>query len=1054
MMNNQYKQPFVEKLSNDNMSTSIVMGKDIRQSFWLKCLMVFFAGLMMFSNAYAQLTITGKVSDKDGQPLPGATVRIQNTNNGTVTDDSGAYKIEAQEGAVVLFEFSGYITSTITIGAQTQIDVTLQEDVQEEVVIVGYGELDKKAVTGNITSIKGSEIMQTTVPSFEAALQGKAAGVQVIQGSGMAGSASVIRIRGNASISAGSDPLYVVDGIPITQDYFLNGNRGAMNTNPLASLNPNDIESIDILKDASAAAIYGSRGANGVILITTKRGKKGKPVFEVGVKVGTSTPTQKVDMLNSSEFLQLFQEAYENDGGVGQAPLPYGRSWNDARNTNTDWWNLTTRAGLKQDYNFSVRQGGDKHNIYAGLSYSDNESYLVGNTYQRLSGRINADYVILGDMKKPMLKLGLSTSFSHGINRQVNGAWSGGIGNAMSQSLPIISPYNADGSFNRNQGPNPLLNQELFVWRNRENRSINSLAIDFTPIDNLVIRATGSMDYSDTQNDQYSPATLQNTTSILGTAYRFPSWVTNFNVNLTASYKYAINEKHKLDFLVGMEYQKSITNSYNRWEVSDIDGPLFKKTTTGANLQTFYQANADQVWSFMSYFGRVNYAYANKLFVNASLRVDASSRFGSNYRYGYFPSVGVGYLLSEEDFMKNLLGTTVSTIKLKVSYGLTGNANIENYARFGTFTPAGSQNPYNGQPTTYPIRLENPDLRWEVQQTIDGGIELGFLKDRITAELSFFRKTNSDVILSRRVQFSSGFGEYLQNLAEIRNQGIELAITSRNFVSKDNKGFSWTTEFNVSRFENKVISLGPTDPDQIQGGTNDTRVQEGQPVGINYLVRFSRVDSQTGLPVWLDKDGNETFNFSLNNRVFVGSVVPDAIGGITNTFRYKGFDLSVLVAFTIGGTIWDNSAKRQLGSGLMEQGSPWNMRREMLNRWTKPGDNAQYPRLTRNVSTYPGLPGFWDYNSTMFLYDATFARVRNLAFGYTFDGDAVKKFGLSSMRVYFVGTNLFTFTRYPGADPEITRDFENAQDRNMSPNVTYLTAPPERTFSLGVNIQF
>ena len=991
-------------------------------------------------------SVSGKVVDSgDGSGIPGVTVIEKGTGKGTITNADGNYTLPVGSNSVLLFSYIGFANQEVKVGSQTIIDVSMIADITtlSEVVVVGYGVQSKREVTGSISKVNGAELQNISVPSFEAALQGKAAGVQVIQGSGTAGAGSMIRIRGISSLSAGGDPLYVVDGIPITQDYFINGDRGAFNNNPLASINPNDIQSVEILKDASAAAIYGSRGANGVILITTKRGASGKPAFTFSTKFGMSNPARKVDLLSSEEWLQLRQEAWENDGNVGLAELPGGLTWEEARANDTDWIDLTTQTGIKHEYNLGMSQGNEKFSSYVGVSYSNNESFLEGNSYERLSGRVNFDYNILSN-----LKASLSTSLSQGFNNRVSGAWDGGLGAAISDALVIYPVRNDDGTYFTG-GNNPVRKQELNEWRTRENRSISTLALNYTPIDKLQLGLSGSLDYMDIQDDQFEPEAWTNTENI---ARRYPTWVTNYTISGTASYDYDLSDASKLKFLVGGEYQRSLTTKYNKIEAFGVSGPLFEDPVIPDRFDgdenplpnPVIESAADELWSFISYFTRINYAYKGKLFFKGSARVDGSSRFGKNNRYGFFPSLGAGYLISEEDWFPQ--STVINFLKLKASWGITGNADIPNYQRWGTFQrrEGTDGNPYNQEAIIFPVRLENPDLQWEVQRTYDLGFEIGLLDDRITAEVAYFDKNSTDVLIDRLVQASTGFERYFENIAEINNRGFEISIKSRNLTGN----FEWTTELNASRLRNKVIDVGATPPDAI-AGSGDTRVVEGLPVGVNFLNRFTRVDPTNGLPIFLDINGNETYEFNLDDRVPVGSVVPDWTGGITNSFKYKGFDLSVLFTFTIGGNLYDDSAKRQLGVV-----SDWNMRSEIADRWRQPGDIAQFPRLTIEPNTYGGLASFWNLNTTQFLYDATFGRIRNVTLGYTLPTDLTSRFKLNSARIYFNATNLLTFTKYPGADPEIVRDHNGRQGRNLSPNVTYLTAPQERAFSIGLNVSF
>lgn len=998
--------------------------------------------LFLFANAQEQVrsSIYGKVTDQTGEALIGVSVYIQGTTRGATTDPNGIYQLQNLDSGtyVLVFSYVGFKTETVSVSLKQkenkEINYKMTEDQQVlgESVVVGYGVQRKREITGAVTKLDAEQINDMPAPSFDAMLQGKAPGVQVVTGSGLAGSGSVIRIRGIASISAGGDPLYVIDGIPITQDYFLRGNSGAMNNNPLASMNPDDIESIEILKDAAATAIYGSRGANGVILVTTKRGKSGKIKFDFGTRIGVSTPTARPRMLNSTEYLQLYQEAWENDGNTGLARLPGGITWEQARKTNTDWVDQTIGVGLKQNYHFSVSQAKKKFTYYANVSYDDNGSYLIGNSYKRLSGRFNFDYQL-----SPNLKVGANLSMGHGRNDRVHAAWSGGLGEAMSTALPIYPIYNEDGTYFTG-GSNPVRVRDLLQWRTVEKRFINGAFLEWYPVKDLTLRVQGNYDYMDLTDYTYEPKELINTTHA-GIAKEYPNWVSNYNVLATANYRHKINNLNTLNYLIGSEYQRSVNNGRYR-EVSDMTGPLYN--TPGIDSNALITTNPKQVFAFLSWFGRVNYTYNNRYFAQVTARVDGSSRFGANNRFGFFPAVSAGWIISAEDFMRKF--KSVSFLKLRASLGRNGNANLPNYQRFGTYSPSSNQITYNGEGTTYPTRLENPNLRWETSTVVDASLQFGLFKDRITGELGVYAKNTKDVLAELAVPKSTGFSTYWDNVGAITNRGIEFGLTAHAI---DKKKFKWDIILNVARNYNKITSIGVYSEDAVSGGTNDTRIVVGSPVGTNYLVRFSRVDAATGKPVYFDKNGNETFTWSPDDRVPVGSVLPKAIGGITNTFRMGQWDLSMLWVFSVGNNIYASSDKRQLGVI-----TDWNMRPELFDRWRKPGDEATYPRLTLETATYgSGTP--W-INTTQWIYDGSYARLRNLSVAYNAPEKFYKKLHLASLRVQLIGTNLFTITKFPGLDPEIGRDFENATDRNMSVGITYLTAPQERTYNIAVNIGF
>ncbi|MDX5319763.1 MAG: TonB-dependent receptor [Bacteroidota bacterium] len=997
-------------------------------------------GLCLSGTRLQAQSVYGKVTDEKGDVLIGVSVYLEGTTSGASTDMNGIYKVDAKDSGTytLVFSYVGFITEKESVrlnkDQSLEVNKTMKEDKQvlSETVVVGYGVQRRREVTGAVTTLKAEEINDMPAPSFEAMLQGKAPGVQVIVGSGLAGSGSVVRIRGIASLSAGGDPLYVIDGIPVTQDYFLRGNSGAMNNNPLASMNPDDIASIQILKDAAATAIYGSRGSNGVILVTTKRGKSGKLKIDFGARTGVSLPTRKPDMLSGPEFLQLYQEAWENDGNVGLAKLPGGVTWEQASKTNTNWVDQMIGVGMKQNYYLSASKGNEKFSFYSNVSYDDNGSYLLGNSYQRLSGRFNFDYNLHKNFK-----IGANASLSRGQNNRVNAGWAGGLGAAMSTALPIYPIKNEDGTYFTG-GTNPVRVQDLFRWRTVENRAINGIFMEYYPIKNLTVRLQGSYDYMDITDRTYEPRELINS-SHAGTAREYPNWINNYNTVLTANYNWKFRRIHSVNILGGTEYQRSVYRS-RYTEATNMTGAFWDTEANDSFLTVFN--NPKQVSAFLSYFGRVNYSYNSKLFVQLAARVDGSSRFGANYRYGFFPAISGGWIISNEDFMRKY--RWVSFAKLRGSIGRNGNASIPNYQRFGTYSPPENQIKYNNEPTTYPTRLENPNLRWETSVVSDLSIELGFLKDRIQMEIGVYNKNTKDVLASLAVPKSTGFSNYWDNVGAIVNRGIEFSAT---FHAIDRKHFKWTIITNAARNYNKITSIGVYSEDAVSGGTNDTRVVVGSPVGTNFLVRFSHVDPQTGRPVYLDINGNPTMNWDPADRVPVGSVLPKAIGGLTNNFRFKQWEFSMLWVYTIGGNIYNSSGKRQVGVV-----TDWNMTPEIFDRWRQPGDQATYPRLTLQTSTYgSGTP--W-INTTLYLHDGTYARLRNLSVSYNAPEKFAKRLKLHGIRAQFIATNILTFTKYPGLDPEIARDFEDATDRNMSPNIVYLTPPQEMTFNIGLNLSF
>jgi TonB-dependent starch-binding outer membrane protein SusC len=1008
--------------------------------------------------AFAQ-TITGLVLDETKQPLIGAAVRVKGTTVGVTTNLDGKFKLENLNPGNINLELSfvGYINQnkTVKLAAGQTIDLTFSlapnTKLMDEFVVVGYGVQRRRDLTGSVVTLSGKDITEVPTPSFENGLQGKASGLQVITGSGAAGSASTVRIRGVASVSAGGDPLYVVDGIPITQDYFLSGNTFGMNNNPLAAINPNDIESVEVLKDAAATGIYGSRGSNGVILITTKRGKKKGFHMDFSTRQGVSTPTALPNMMNSSEYLQMYEEAWVNDGRLGTPVLPGNISWDDAKNTNTDWVKEVIGVGYQQNYDLGLSHAGDKHNIYAGFSHQNDQSYMVGNSYLRNSGRLNADF-----MPKKWAKISISTSLSEGVNNRLPQGYSGGLGAAMSQALPIYPIYyendvlDDDGNVTHKAGDyffpsndinrNPVAARELRTIQSRENRTINNLSLELKPLKDLIITGSGSIDYMFWRNNEYQKQGFDQNNPGFSNAYRQSFDVFNYNLNARANYLKTLKEKHNFAIMLGTEYQNSKTTNFPNQSLN--------QTASG-----FLDQNASDVvstgntsfneWNFISQFGRINYNFNRKYFVELVARRDGSSKFGKNNKYGFFPSASAGWVISEERFLKDK--KIISFLKLKSSYGKNGNSNLDAYAQYAFFGQ--SNNAYNGQTIIYPdaTRLANPNLRWETSTNFDIAIEYGLFNDKITGEMAYYRKQTDDVLLYVSTQSNIGFSNAWANVGGIRNDGFEFSIKAKVI----NKKFKWSIDFNIAKNTNVVNSLGDYTEDAVSGGTNDTRLVIGRPVGNNYLVKFSHVDSQTGKPVYLDVNGNETYEWNVDNRVSTGAILPNAVGGIKNNFQFGNFDVSMFWVFVFGGDIYDSSSKRQLGTF---DSDGWNHRTDQFDRWRQPGDDAKYPILTTTPENHgSGTP--W-INTDLWIQDGTYARLRSLSLGYNIPSSLLNKLKLATGKISISANNFLTLTKFTGLDPEISRDFENSTDRNMSPNITYLTAPQQKSFTFSLSVGF
>jgi TonB-dependent starch-binding outer membrane protein SusC len=1034
------------------------------------CLLLFVLGAGS-STLYGQNgSVTGIVKDPAGEEAIGVSVILDGFQLGSVTNIEGRYRIaNVPPGKYrIKANYTGYAEFmkdiTVAKGQDLEVNFTLQENANllNEVVVLGYDVQRKRDLVGSVSKVTSEKLNEIPGGSFENALQGKAAGVQIVQSSGIAGAGSVIRIRGVASLSAGGDPLIVVDGIPIFQSNFVTGESGGQNNNPLNSINPTDIESVEILKDASATAMYGSRGANGVVLITTKRGKNGRPSFELSSRFGTSQPTRVVPVMNAAEWIQIRQEAWENDGNTGRAPLPNGLRYEDIQGIDTDWIGQVIGTGVKTDNSLSFSQGNKKVSTYANASYSDAGSYLIGNKFKRLSGRVNVDY-----RPVPTMTISITSSLARGLNERIAQAWAGGLGKAQTEALPIY-PINTGPQYRRgsplysetpgfyNIYNNPVAQRDLTDNHVRELRSINNLSVSWQPTKQWTLTAKANYEYAQINEHTWEDALWTNNKALAKVKYNY---VNNRSGFMTANYEVPFaNTKHSLRVLGGTEYQR-VDQTQREQEFRDLAQLVYRSSaqdTIAAEKTKDEPRDIDQ-WNFFSMFGKLTYNYDGKYLATVSFRRDGSSKFGANNRFGNFPAVGVGYIVSQEDFL--LDNRVINYLKIKGSWGLTGNSDINWRSQFPqyTFGPFAGNQAYGGQPVRYQNKLPNPDLRWETSTTIDAGFELGLFRDRITTEFTFYNKRSTGVFIDIAAAFSSGIPgidsryKETQNVATIQNRGIEWGLKTQNIVRPK---FYWSTELNFSLNRNKIVDVGNATPDALDGGFGDTRVVVGETFQNNYIIKWLGVDPQTGRPIY-ESINSETGARGITNvydvttnRQVLGNAQPKFIGSVGNELRLgKNLSMNMLWVFVVGGEIYDDAAKRQLGVV-----TDWNMRRDIFDRWQKPGDVATYPRLTMDMRNWGGNANFWQNNHSLWLSDGSYARLRTLTFNYTVP---LQSKYVRALRVFATGGNLITLTNFTGWDPEIARDRTSNQQRNLGgTNLTYLTPPQEKSYTVGLNVQF
>ncbi|MES2388217.1 MAG: TonB-dependent receptor [Bacteroidota bacterium] len=1047
-------------------------------------------------------TVTGLVKDsKDGGPLPGVNVLIKGTATGTITDFDGKFTLKVPEGSVLVFSYVGYASQEIK-EFKGAIIVTLKESTKslDEVLVVGYGTQRQKEMTGVVSSVHAEDLKDRPMPTFDAALQGRAPGLQVTSSSGAPGSAVRVRIRGQASVNGSSDPLYVVDGIIIdTRDISsTDGGTQGINQNPLATIAPQDIERIDVLKDASATGIYGARGANGVIVVTTKRGRSGKTQFNLNAYTGTSTAATKLKLLNGAQYWDLYKEAWRNDNDDrvkrGLRPLAFPKAINggsipidsasiENNNPNTDWLDKTMRTGIMQNVDLSASGGNDKTTFYMALGYNKNEGILTGTNFERFSGRLNVD-----NRPADWLKIGGSMAITYTLIKNVRTTPNDGEGlgwtAAQTAALPIFPVYlqkrdttggGGDSSafwgtqFYDTKNYNPVATtKDDFYSRNY--RSLSTIYTDVTIAPWLSLHVEGSMDLNQLAEDYYYSginryygvgALVRPLAAVKERHVLSYNMITNNYLTFNKTYG-----QHNVMAVAGMtaQYNDRRDNGNYPSAAAGFTDPYYTKgvgnmhiasyaSTADKTLPVAYGWNTFDYYSFLSYFGRANYSYKGRFLGQFNLRTDGSSKFGPGNQFGFFPSGGAGWIISEENFIRNS-APWVSFLKFKVGYGLTGNSNIASFLWADTYG-AGS-NYAGGVAGQAPTALANPNLHWEKAVQYDAGFDYGFFDGRITGNVGYFLKNSSDLLVDRPVQISAtgSLASVTVNAAnvKVRNQGVEFAISTKNL----NGAFKWTTDFNITFLQNKVTDVGGVPPDNFSSSPGDSRVVEGYPMSVSYVAEYAGIDSATGKMLIYDTSGTKVIATSSNttgvNRKPFGSPFPKYYGGIDNRFEFMGVDVSAFFTYSQGNTIYDDGAKYSLMG--MGQGRLYNQREEVLNdRWTPDHRvGAVYPRATLASPGYPTTA----LNTSLYVYDASFIRLKSVTIGYSLPASLLQKIKVNSFRIYVMATNLALWTKYPGWDPETVRnnDTHSNINNNISFNAPFTAIPQAKTMQLGVNIGF
>ncbi len=979
------------------------------------------------------LQVKGVVTfSQDNKPIEGVNVINKNTTTNVITDADGYYSIEiTSPDAILIFSAMGFRTKEIIVGAQSIINVTLETEskVLQEAVVIGYGKTSREMLTGSVSTISSDMIGKDPLPSLTQAIQGKAGGVHVIQRSGTPGGGIIIRIRGTTSIQASADPLYVVDGIPVNSNTnFVGGSDfnfggATQGINILATINPDDIESIEILKDAASSAIYGARAANGIVLITTKRGKPGTNVINISTYAGVSEmpPERRYDLMNTEQFVSYMQDFYAYAGKT----IPESLLRTDV---NTDWQDEIFRKGTIQNYKVSSSGGTEKTRYYTSVGYFNQEGIILNSKFERINARLNLDY-------QHNKKLSFKTNFN--ITRALNdriqeensreGATKNGF--ITPPNLPVYENGKFAFDLVNKQRENAVAMLKLPVNKAETFRILGNTSLDYAITPALRINVNGGVDMSYIDEIFFMPPVdIRVFASSRGLAVNRSSkdqlWI---NEN-TLTYNKQINAHH-VNILGGISFQES-KFSFIEGRRSNFASNNIPSISVGGTLAS---ANASiQEWSIISYFGRVNYDYKNKYLLSANFRIDGSSRFGANNKYGKFPSVAAAWRISEEPFLQT--NNTISNLKLRGTWGITGNQNIPNYASYSLYSGGLS---YLGIPAFTPNILGDSKLGWETTKQINLGIDIGFFHERILLLADGYIKNTSDLLINLQVPRTSGYQTYLRNIGEIQNKGFEFELTTKNLTRK----FQWNTLLNMTFNRNKVMSLSNGDLYGSIGGTLSI-ARVGLPLGSFYGWKMDGVNPETGLIDFAKNDGTVGPPSQPEDKRIIGNPNPDFFGGITNNFQFKGIDLSVEGQFSYGNDIFNyNNFSLLSGNSGSNNGSV-----DWVKRWRKPGDITDVPKITPDNLDNGTV-------SSRFVEDGSFLRIRNITLGFTLPSVLTKKAQVKSIRIYATIQNAYVFTHYSGYDPEVSSSPGGANS-GLVYGFDYGSYPQPRIFTGGINLTF
>lgn len=1021
-------------------------------------------------------TVNGVVTDESSIPLAGVTVKIKGQKIATSTDKEGKFAIQVNPTNSLVFSYIGFEDKSVAVSNKKIINVVMQSSTTslEEVVVVGYGTQKKSDVTGSVSKMSVKDMLKAPVRSFDEALAGRISGVQVTSSDGQPGAGINIVIRGNNSVSQSNSPLYVVDGFPME-----NPNNGV--------INPKDIESLYVLKDASATAIYGARGANGVIVITTRKGKVGAPEFSFDASYGFQENINKMDLMSPYEFVkyQIELDPTLVSATAFKSPTQIyltdpGRTLEDYKNiAGIDWQDKVTRIAPMKNYNLSIRGGNEATKYAFSTSLVDQDGILINSNYKRYQGRLVIDHTI-----NKKFKIGVNTNFSQLERTGISPSAS--TGSATTNIMYSVWGYkpvngatsNEDGLFDPDVNPandyrvNPVLNLNN-LYRFGLTQSLNTNAyLEYSILPVLKLRVSNGVIENRTRSDVFNNSNtyygrLGNSNGVNGSVSYTQS--SNWLNENTLTWKPNLGKKHNVDALGGFTMQKQTSKSYGRNAIQipiAFEGLGMNALDLGTptRVDTF-----ESVWTMASFLGRLNYNYNSKYFFTASMRADGSSKFPTDNHWGYFPSGALSWKFSNEKFLKK--SKILSEGKLRVSYGQTGNNRVGDFDYLTTYyNPIGNSYVFNNQYVggTVPLTLGNSQLKWETTEQADLGLDLGFFKQRIAINIDAYRKVTKDLLLSADLPLSSGFTTALKNIGSVQNQGIEFTLDTKNIETKD---FSWTSSFNIAFNESKVLALSDNQQDLKSGINWDNKwvstpayiTKIGEPLGMMYgyisdgTYKYedfdyaggvytlkatvptngnSRSAIQPGDIKYKDLNGDLVVNAS--DYTTIGHGLPKHIGGFTNNFTYKGFDLNVFFQWSYGNDILN--ANRILFDGNSVNNNYLNQFASYQNRWSPDNPTSD---VFRTKGFYGG--GY----SSQYVEDGSFLRLKTVSLGYNCDADWIKKMHIKSVRLYVSAQNIATWTKYSGPDPEV-----NVYNSALTSGFDFSAYPRARTITFGTNIIF